>query len=129
MLSIEEYISKRKKEDQINEFDIESKAQNMQTCMNYIFEYFNQYLDDSKMEEKTVLNKERLEKYKKTLQHYDSEIQEWLVQIYDDYDKQLNRSIVSYLKKDNLFYLYNTDQEFRCISYDCYAQHIKKITF
>lgn len=41
MLSLEEYISKRKKEDRINEFDIGSKAQNMQTCMNYIFEYIN----------------------------------------------------------------------------------------
>ncbi|MQR93720.1 hypothetical protein [Fictibacillus phosphorivorans] len=126
MLSLEEYISKRKKEDRINEFDIESKPQNMQTCMNYIFEYFNQYIDASKLDEKTVLNEERLEKYKKTLHKYDSEIQDWLVEIYDDYDKQLNRSIERYLKKDDLFYLYNTEQEFRSISYDCYAQLIKK---
>ncbi|MDQ0157502.1 argonaute-like protein implicated in RNA metabolism and viral defense [Robertmurraya andreesenii] len=77
MLSLEEYISKRKKEDRINEFDIESKAQNMQTCMNYIFEYFNQYLDDSKLDEKTVLNEERLEKYKNSLRQYESDIQEW----------------------------------------------------
>ncbi len=129
MLSLEEYISKRKKEDRMNEFDIESKAQNMQTSMNYIFEYFNQYLDESKMDEKTVLNEERLEKYKNSLRHYESEILEWLVGIYDDFDKQLNRSIVSYLKKDDLFYLYNTDQEFRSASYDCYAQLIKKNHF
>lgn len=129
MLSLEEYISKRKKEDRMNEFDIESKAQNMQTSMNYIFEYFNQYLDESKMDEKTVLNEERLEKYKNSLRHYETEIQEWLVGIYDDFDKQLNRSIVSYLKKDDLFYIYNTDQEFRSASYDCYAQLIKKNHF
>lgn len=128
MLSIEEYISKRKKEDLINEFDIESKAQNMQTFINYIFEYFNQ-LDASKIDEKTVLNEERLEKYQKSLHNYDSEIQEWLVSIFDNYDKQLNRSIVSFLKKDDLFYLYNTEQEFRSISYDCYAQLIKKNPF
>jgi hypothetical protein len=76
MLSLEEYISKRKKEDQINEFDIESKPQNMQTCMNYIFEYFNQYLDASKLDEKTVLNEERLEKYKKSLRDYEPELQD-----------------------------------------------------
>ncbi|MFS0752647.1 hypothetical protein [Oceanobacillus sp. 1P07AA] len=129
MLSLEEYISKRKKEDRLNEFDIESKAQNMQTCMNYIFEYFNQYLDDAKMDEKTVLNKEKLEKYKHSLRHYDPEIQEWLVGIYDDYDKQLNRSIANYLRKDDLFYLYNADREFRSASYDCYAQLIKRNSF
>src|SRR5690606_41589392 len=108
MLTLEEYISKRKKEDRINEFDVESKAQNMQTCMNYIFEYFNQYLDDSKLDEKTILNEERLEKYKNSLRQYESDIQEWLVGIYDDYDKQLNRYIVSYLIIDDLFYQYNT---------------------
>ncbi|MFD1064398.1 hypothetical protein [Oceanobacillus locisalsi] len=129
MLSLEEYISKRKKEDLINEFDIESKSQNMQICMNYIFEYFNQYLDESKMDDKTMLNKERLKKYKNTLRHFDTEVQEWLVGIYDDYDKQLKRSIASYLKKDDLFYLYNTDKEFRSISYDCYAHLIKKNHF
>lgn len=101
----------------------------MQTCVNYVFEYFNQYLDDSKMDKKTVLNEERLEKYRKTLHKYDTEIQEWLVSIYDNYDKHLNRSIVSFLKKDDLFYLYNTEQEFRSVSYDCYAQLIKKNPF
>lgn len=30
MLSLEEYISKRKKEDRLNEFDVELKTQNMQ---------------------------------------------------------------------------------------------------
>lgn len=129
MLSLEEFISKRKKEDGINEFDIESKVQNMQTCINYIFEYFNQYLDESKIDNKTFLNEERLKKYKKTLRHYEAEIQDWLVEIYNDYDKQLNRSIISFLKKDDFFYLYNTNQEFRSISYDCYAQLIKKNHF
>ncbi|WP_071396632.1 hypothetical protein [Bacillus tuaregi] len=129
LVSLEEYISKRKKEDRINEFDIDLKTQNMQTCVNYVFEYFNQYLDESRLDEKTVLNEERLEKYQKTLHNYDSEIQEWLVSIFDNYDKQLNRSIVSFLKKDDLFYLYNTEQEFRSISYECYAQLIKKNPF
>lgn len=129
MLSLEEYISKRKKEDRINEFDIESKPQNMQTCMNYIFEYFNQYLDASKLDEKTVLNEERLEKYKKSLRDYEPELQDWLVRIFEDFDKQLNRSIISFLKKDDLFYLYNTEQEFRSVSYECYAQLIKKNSY
>lgn len=129
MLSLEEYISKRKKEDKLNEFDIESKMDNMRICVNYVFEYFNQYLDDSKMDEKTILNEERLEKYKKSLHQYEPDIQNWLVRIYDDYDKQINRSIISFLKKDDLFFLYNTDHEFRSVSYDCYAQLIKKNSF
>lgn len=129
MLSIEEYIYKRKREDNLNEFDIESKMDNMRACVNYVFEYYNQYLDDSKMTEKTILNDERLEKFKNQLKKYDQEIQDWLVNIYDDHNKQLNRLIISFLKKDDLFLLYNTDQEIRTVSYDCYAHLIKKNSF
>lgn len=28
----------------------------MKTCVNYVFEYFNQYLDTTKLDEQTVLN-------------------------------------------------------------------------
>ncbi|SDX41247.1 hypothetical protein [Paenibacillus sp. PDC88] len=129
MLTIEEYLSRRKKEDQLNEFSLEARMENMKTCVNYVFEYFNQYLDVTKMEEQTVLNDERLEKYKKTIAQYDIEIQEWLINIYDEYNKQLNRSIISFLKKDELFYLYSSDSEFRSSSYECYAQLVKKNPF
>jgi hypothetical protein len=45
MMTLEEYIEKRKREDKVNEFDIDSKMDNMRICVNYVFEYFNQYLD------------------------------------------------------------------------------------
>lgn len=103
--------------------------ENIKICVNYVFEYFNQYLDISQMEEQTVLNDERLDKYKKTITQYDMEIQEWLISIYDEHNKQLNRSIISFLKKDELFYLYTSDSEFRSSSYECYAQLVKKNPF
>lgn len=128
-MSIEEYIAKRKREDKINEFDIEARLENMQICVNYIFEYFNQYLDINKMNEQTILQEERLLKFKNQLEMYDKDIQDWLVNIYDNYDKHIHRSIISFLKKEPLFLLYHTDEEFRSCSYDCYAQLIKKNPF
>jgi hypothetical protein len=129
MLTIEEYISRRKKEDQLYEFSLEARMENMKICVNYVFEYFNQYLDITKMDEQTVLNDERLEKYKKTINQYDMELQKWLISIYDEHNKQLNRSIISFLKKDELFYLYSADSEFRSSSYECHAQLVKKNPF
>lgn len=129
MLSLEEYIAKRKREDKVNEFDIDSKTDNLRICVNYVFEYFNQYLNIDQMEQKTFLNEERLEKFKKQLEVYDNEIQEWLVDIYDVHEKQIHRSIINYLKKDELFLLYHTENEFRSCSYDCYAQLVKKNPF
>lgn len=129
MLNLEDYIARRKREDNLNEFDVESRMDNIRICVNYVFEYFNQYLEIDQMEQKTFLNNERLEKFKKQLDLYDTEIQEWLVGIYDVHEKQIQRSIISFLKKDDLFLLYNTDNEFRSCSYGCYAQLIKKNSF
>lgn len=129
MLSVEDYIARRKKEDNLNEFDIEAKNENLRICVNYVFEYFNQYLDIDKMEKKTFLNNERLEKFKKQLNQYNSEIQNWLVDVYDVHEKQIHRSIINFLKKEDLFLLYHTDDEFRSCSYDCYAELIKKNPF
>lgn len=129
MLSLEEYISKRKREDKINEYDIDARMDNMRICVNYVFEYFNQYLNIEEMEQKTFLNEERLVKFRNQLEMYDNEIQEWLVNIYDVHEKHIHRSIISFLKKDELFFLYNKEEEFRSCSYDAYAQLIKKNAF
>lgn len=60
MVSIEEYIARRKKEDKLNEFDIVARTQNMKLCLDYVFEYFNNYLNITEVEEKTVLHSEKL---------------------------------------------------------------------
>lgn len=44
MLSIEEYIACRKQEDNLMEFDLYTRAKNTKICVDYVFEYFNEYL-------------------------------------------------------------------------------------
>lgn len=100
MLTLEEYIAKRKKEDGINEFDLDERNENMRVSVNYVFEFFNQYLDELEIESGTVLNNERLQKFRNQLHKYEPEIQDWLVNIYNEYDKHLQRSIISLLKKE-----------------------------
>jgi len=126
MLTIEEYIARRKKEDSLNEFSLDDRMRNMKACVDYVFEYFNQYLDDSKMNEATILNNERLDKYRNTIAQFDADIQEWLIHIYDQYEKKVNLAINIFLKKEELLHLYYTDNEFRSLSYGCYAELIPK---
>jgi hypothetical protein len=52
-----------------------------------------------------------------------------LIGIYDTHNKKLDRSIINVIKRDELFYLYSSDSEFRNLSYECYAQVIKKNAF
>ena len=129
MLSIEEYIARRKKEDKLNEFDIDARTQNMRICVDYVFEYFSNYLNITEAEEKTVLHDQKLDKYRKQLREYDPEVREWVVGIYNEYGKQIHKHIGNIMKANEFFFLYSTDSEFRNASYDCYSQLIKKLRF
>jgi len=85
MITIEEYIARRKKEDKVNEFDINVRIENIRTYVNYIFEYFNNYLNISEAEEKTALRDEKLDKYRRQLKDYKHNVinSETLLQIFN----------------------------------------------
>ncbi len=129
MLRFEEYVSRRKKEDRLNEFDLDSRNENIRICVNYVFEYFNNYLSITEAEDRTALLNEKIDKYRKQLEEYDPEVRDWLVNIYADHGNAMNRIIRNVLKQNEFFFLFNTDQEFRSLSYDCYAKLIKKHPF
>lgn len=129
MLSIEDYISRRKKEDKLNEFDIDARTQNMKICVDYVFEYFNNYLNITEAEEKTTLKNKKLEKYRNQLKEYEPEVREWIVGIYNEYGKQIHKHVGKITKENEFFFLYNAESEFRNTSYDCYSQLIKRLPF
>ena len=127
-MRLEEYILKRKTEDGINEFDKDKRAENTRICVNYVFEYFNNYLETTAGEEKTFLHDEKIEKYARTLGRYSEGIQEWLVDMYSSYGRYLNQTIPR-LIKDRFFLLYDSEAEFRSLSYELYPKVIKKYDF
>jgi hypothetical protein len=129
LLRVEEYIYQRKKEDGLNEFNNSLKMENTKKVIDYVFEYFNQYLTENAIDERTVLQNEKIQKLQKQLDIYDEDVQNWLLNIYETYDKQIHRSIISLLKKEDTFFLYHSDSDFRSCSYDIYANLIKKNSF
>lgn len=126
MLSLEEYIAKRKIEDNLNEFDFKNKVNNIRSAVNYIFEYFENYIDISEIQRRTIKNHERLERYRKLILDYDEQVQEWLIGLYDDHSVHMHKQIRKLLKSNDIFLLYHTDAEFRSASYECYSKLIKK---
>ena len=127
-MKLEEYIIKRKTEDGINEFDREKRTENTRICVNYVFEYFNNYLETTKGEEKTILHDEKIEKYARIVEKYSDDVQEWLIDMYSSYGKYLNRTLPTYIK-DPYFLLYDSDAEFRALSYDVYPKVIRRYKF
>ena len=113
-MKLEEYILKRKTEDGINEFDRDKRAENTRICVNYVFEYFNNYLETTAGEERTILHDEKIEKYARMVERYSDDIQEWLVEMYSSYGKYLHRTLPTFIQ-DPFFLLYDTETEFRAL--------------
>ncbi len=128
MFTLEEYILKRKKEDGINECDLGKRTENTRICVNYVFEYFNNYLDTKPADEKTILHENKIEKYSNIIKKYDPYIQEWLTSLYSSYGKYMHKNLSNYIE-DTYFLLYDTEAEFRSLSYDIYPKIIKKFKF
>ncbi|UYZ34955.1 hypothetical protein OD350_22310 [Clostridium beijerinckii] len=126
MFTVEEYIAKRKKEDNLNEFNKDKKIENIKSCIDYIFEYYNNYIEINQIDDSTVLYREKIEKYKKSIRDYREDIQEWLINIYDKYENSMNIIIRNAIRKNEIFLLYNTDVEFRSESYECYSKLVNK---
>ncbi len=128
MLKLEEYIYKRKKEDGINELDINSRAEYTRICVNYVFEYFNNYLETRAADEQTVLHEEKVSKYRNMISDYNPDVQDWLVSLYSSYGKHMHRNIPTFIT-DTYFLLYDSESEFRALSYEIYPKIVKKYRF
>lgn len=128
LLRLSEYIEQRLKEDGINERDRAKRLDNLKISVNYVLEYFSNYMDMSPEEELTIEQKHRIEKYKASLPLFSNEIKNWLIQNYAEYGHHMNRLIKNVID-DPYFLIYTEDSEFRHLSYEIYAKLLKKCPF
>ncbi len=127
MHNIEDYIAKRKKEDALDEFSKQLKDENIKKCIDYVFEYFNIYLNMTKSEERTILKEDQIEAFRKTISEYDPDIQEWLVNIFEESGHRAHRTLKNLISKYELFLLCYSDADFREASYEIYPKAAKRI--
>ncbi|EAD9527655.1 hypothetical protein AF085_14815, partial [Listeria monocytogenes] len=67
MQKIEEYILLRKKKDKLNEFDFTHHSENMGKIIQYVSDYFNNYLTPEDFSNEKLKLQQNLEKSKKML--------------------------------------------------------------
>lgn len=129
MMTIDEYIKKRKEEDSLNEFDLKAKNENIKNTVNYVFEYYNGYLDLTEIEFQEAKESVKLANYRKKFVGYEKSTQDWLVNIYAKTGKYPHRFLDNQLKNEPTVMMFDSDAEFRIVSYDCYAALVRKIPF
>lgn len=68
MQKIEDYIHTRKLKDKLDEFDFSKRSKNMGKIINYVSEYFNDYLTPEDFSEEILKLQQNLEKSRKRLE-------------------------------------------------------------
>ena len=113
MITLDKFIEKRLKDDKKNLLDLDNKENNLQDCVNYIFEYFNTYINIDESRRLKIENDEKIEKYYWQIEKYSTEVQNWLIEVYSKYNKKINQQIPKLLKDIDVFLLTNSSESFR----------------
>lgn len=118
MKSLDKYISSRLAEENINEFDIKMREYNLKLSLGYVKDYYNIYLNDIELSNNKKI-KEGLVRLEGELKGFSKDIKQQIINIYKERQIFLHRIIINCLKRDNLFLLYYSKQQFvKCVT-DC----------
>lgn len=130
MLSIEEYISKRKQIDNLNEKDIESKEVNKKIFIGFVNDYFDNYIDVTSEENNTIVNELRAENYKKSLRELSKESKDFLVMIYVEHRNYVDRYLKNIIQEENPeFFLLSDDESLYSFSEIVFPKMYKKYPY
>ena len=114
MLSIEDYIASRKKKDKLDEFNFINQSENMGKVIQYVTEYFNQYLnfEDYSVEQTKI--QQAIDKFKVSLIDRFPTMYEFIISYYWESKKRVDKYVAkSYeeIEDSELFYLPEDDWE------------------
>lgn len=107
MLKLEEYITKRKKEDKIDEFDFKKHSENMTSIIKYVTDYFNNYLNIEDYDYERVKTQQTVDKFKNDIQKRYPETHDYIISYYLDNKIRLDKYVVKAyedMKDSELFY-------------------------
>lgn len=125
MQKLEEYLKARKLEDEMNEFDMQKRQENLKLAVDYCFEYFYGYLDRPELvkhnEEKSI----RVRNYREKLAFYDNDVRDWMVLLFKDYNIKID-SLTDRNIEDPTYLLYTEESEYNKLSYSLFARLNKR---
>ncbi|MNO27926.1 hypothetical protein D3C76_178120 [compost metagenome] len=107
MLTVEQYISKMKKKDKLDEFNFKNHAENMTTVIKYVMDYFNAYLDPEAVDYEKVKVEQSVSKIEQEIGNIFPKSKDFIVDYYRRTKSRIDkiyRSWFNELKYVDLFY-------------------------
>lgn len=118
MQKIEEYILMRKKKDKLNEFDFTRHSENMGKIIQYVSDYFNDYLTPEDFSNEVLKLQKNLKKSEKMLMTRYPQSHEFIEKFYLDNQKRVDTLIGKSYETFRDVDLYYRDEDFKKIAID-----------
>ncbi|WGI19299.1 hypothetical protein [Latilactobacillus sakei] len=129
MKSIEDYIKDRKRTDGVSEFDT-NYLENQKIFNNYVADYFIQLKNNSDFEEMTVLEREKLSNFEKSISKiYSEPVVIWLRDVYLKYNKKMNIMLSKYTTKNPIVFFISDDLDMNQYVSGFIKNSIKKMPY
>lgn len=113
MLAIEEYITKRKKKDKLDEFGFKYHSENMSRVIQYVMDYFNEYLNLEEYSYEKVKTQQIIERFKAGIAKRYPESIDFIIDYYWKHKKGIDTLVEKAyegIQDSELFY---TQEDFR----------------
>ncbi|MEI5992044.1 hypothetical protein A5881_003600 [Enterococcus termitis] len=118
MQKIEEYILMRKKKDKLNEFDFTIHSENMGKIIQYVSDYFNNYLTPDDFNNEVLKLQQNIQKSQKMLSERYPKSRMFVEEFYLKNHKQIDTFIGKSYEKFSDVDLYYRDEDFKKIAVD-----------
>lgn len=126
MLKIEDYITKRKKVDKLNEFDFEKNSDNMQAIIQYVMDYFNNYLNIDEYSQEQMKTQQIVEKFKKGIELRYPGCEDMVVDYYWKHKKRIDKFVENaYGEFEDGGLFYSKEDYQKIVQYVCDHQLIE----
>lgn len=114
MLTIEDYIASRKKKDKLDEFDFQKHSENMGAVIQYVMEYFNEYLNLEDYSYEQVKTQQVIDKFKEGIIESFPTTYEFIISYYWSSKKRIDRLLskaYEEIEDIEVFYLPEDDRK------------------
>lgn len=113
MLTVEEYISDRKKKDKLDEFNFQNHSENMAQVIQYVTEYFTTYLNIEDYSYEQIKTQQAIDRFKSGISETYPDSKDFIIDYYWKNRKRIDTVVektLNDLQDGELFYLPEDDK-------------------
>ncbi|TXK80663.1 hypothetical protein [Paenibacillus sp. N3.4] len=126
MLTVEQYIIKMKKKDNLDEFNFKNHAENMSAVLKYVMDYFNHYLNPEEYDYENIKTEQSALKISQEIEGFFPESKDFVIEYYKKTKGRVDRLLKSWMYERKYVHLiYSTEDYENTIHKFCSSSKMK----